>query len=116
MMHKCSKYDALDSTCRQCEINEVEEHNSCYKPNKVSNNDVKNIDHPSHYNSDDRMECIEEMRILFGDEAVISFCKLNAYKYYYRAGNKAGEAEKKDKAKAMWYLKKVAELMKDGVK
>lgn len=110
---KCEKYDQLDPSCRACEINDMFDHNSCYRPKK---NFTSQVDHPKHYQSEDRMECIEEMRILFGTEAVISFCKLNAYKYYYRAGNKDGEAEKKDKQKAMWYMKKVAELMTDEQK
>ena len=28
----------------------------------------------------------------------------NAYKYYYRAGNKAGESAEKDRRKAFWYM------------
>ena len=62
------------------------------------------IDHPKHYNVDGRMECIQEMEVLFGLNAVETFCKLNAYKYYYRAGNKEGEDKEKDIAKANWYL------------
>ena len=44
------------------------------------------------------------MRIMFGDDAVKDFCRLNAYKYYYRAGNKAGESAEKDRKKAFWYM------------
>lgn len=62
------------------------------------------VDHPSHYQSKDRLECIEEMRIMFSDDAVKDFCRLNAYKYYYRAGNKAGESAEKDRKKAFWYM------------
>lgn len=63
-----------------------------------------NVDHPKHYNSDGRFECIMEMELMFGHEAVEIFCKLNAYKYFYRAGSKDGEAKEKDLAKAQWYL------------
>lgn len=52
------------------------------------------VDHPSHYNQFKR-ETIEEMRLLFGDEAVKGFCKCNAYKYQRRA---------KFKENAEWYL------------
>lgn len=63
----------------------------------------KNIDHPTHYNQEGRKECIVEMREKFGDIAVYWFCKLNAYKYDYRAGNKDGNSEEQDKAKSKWY-------------
>lgn len=62
------------------------------------------VDHPKHYNSDGRLECIMEMELMFGHESVEIFCKLNAYKYFYRAGSKDGEAKEKDLAKAQWYL------------
>lgn len=69
------------------------------------------IDHPQHYNADGRLECIKEMELMFGPCEVASFCKLNAYKYFYRAGSKEGEAKEKDLAKAQWYLDYVAGLM-----
>ena len=59
------------------------------------------VDHPSHYNQFKR-ETIEEMRLLFGIEAVKSFCKCNAYKYLRRAKFKGNEEE--DLKKAEWYL------------
>lgn len=109
-MKECKSYDELDQTCKDCRINNMFDHNSCYRPK------IEGVEHPNHYQNNGRLECIEEMRILFGTEAVITFCKLNAHKYYYRAGNKKGESEEKDKEKAMWYMKKVAELMKDEQK
>lgn len=68
------------------------------------------INHPKHYAADGRMECIQEMEIMFGPSAVDTFCKLNAYKYFYRAGSKEGEAKEKDLAKAQWYLNYAAGL------
>ena len=59
------------------------------------------VSHPSHYNQFKR-ETIEEMRLLFGDEAVKGFCKCNAYKYQRRAKFKGNEEE--DLNKAEWYL------------
>lgn len=59
------------------------------------------VDHPSHYNQGKR-EVIEEMRILFGDDAVESFCRLNAYKYMRRAEFKGNKKEDLDKAE--WYM------------
>lgn len=65
------------------------------------------VDHPKHYNTGKR-EVIEEMRILFGDEAVMNFCKLNAYKYIRRADHKGKKEE--DLKKAEWYMDYVAKL------
>lgn len=63
----------------------------------------KNVDHPSHYNQPGKQECIVEMRESFGDLAVYWFCKLNAFKYNYRSGNKEGNSAEQDTAKAIWY-------------
>ena len=38
-----------------------------------------------HYNAQGRAECFIEMESLYGRQALISFCELNAYKYAYRA-------------------------------
>ena len=65
------------------------------------------VSHPSHYQRFG-MECIDAMVKLFGKEEVKSFCKLNSFKYRWRAGNK-GDA-KEDIDKAEWYEKKEKEL------
>lgn len=62
-----------------------------------------NINHPSHYQKDGHKECIDEMREKFGDTAVYYFCRLNAYKYRYRAGLKDGNSAEQDLKKAEWY-------------
>ena len=62
---KCEKYDQLDPSCRACEINDMFDHNSCYRPKK---NFTSQVDHPKHYQSEDRMECIEEMKKRFNAE------------------------------------------------
>ena len=59
------------------------------------------VNHPTHYQG--KYECIDLMRVLYGDEAVAGFCKCNAYKYRFRAGKKEGEDAQKDIAKAEWY-------------
>ena len=46
----------------------------------------------------------------FGKEAVITFCKLNAFKYMWRAGKKPGSPELEDLKKAEWYISKQREL------
>jgi hypothetical protein len=59
-----------------------------------------NVEHPAHYNNQP-IEVIEMMRKIYGDEAVISFCHMNAFKYRMRAGLKGNTAEDIEKAK--WY-------------
>lgn len=59
------------------------------------------VNHPSHYKKN-AYETIDEMRIIFGDEAVILYCKINAWKYKSRAPYK-GKMEE-DLAKADWYM------------
>lgn len=68
---------------------------------------INNVNHPKHYNRDGAMECIREMVVVFGYEATINFCKLNAWKYRYRASEKNGA---EDMSKSDWYVKKVDEL------
>lgn len=69
-----------------------------------------NVNHPNHY-TNGGMECIEEMVMIFGKEAVMNFCICNAWKYRRRALYKNGE---EDIQKSHWYLAKYKEL-KEGV-
>ena len=57
------------------------------------------VNHPSHYSG--KIECIEAMESAFSKEEVKAFCKLNAFKYIWRACKKGGE---QDIDKAAWYL------------
>lgn len=84
--------DPDEEKCRKCWDQE-------YIPPEEKSDE--NVDHPQHYGHG-QFETIEEMRIMFGDEAVRSFCILNAYKYKARAQYK-GNAEE-DLKKADWYL------------
>ena len=111
-MPKCEKFEVSDETCIECEKNNVGNHQACFAP---ANSDAvkainKAVDHPGHYNQGNRRECIEEMRIMFGDEVVKHFCIGNAFKYQYRAGEKAGESRAKDLEKANWYLGYVVKM------
>lgn len=66
-------------------------------------NESKNskVNHPSHYQG--KNECIDVMIAMFGVEAVKGFCKCNAYKYRFRAGQKEGNSAEQDIEKAEWY-------------
>ena len=69
----------------------------------VTNDNVN----PDHYKKSTSLECIEAMRIVFGDRAVVNFCLCNAWKYVWRWKNKNGQEDLK---KAMWYVDKGSEL------
>lgn len=57
---------------------------------------------PDHYKAG-KLQVIEQMLIMYGVNAVSSFCKLNVYKYHARAGLK-GDASM-DHKKADWYMR-----------
>ena len=58
------------------------------------------VNHPDHYKTG-KYECIEVMKEIFGEEKVQDFCKMNAFKYIWRADRKNGI---EDLNKAKWYL------------
>lgn len=74
--------------------------------NKVDK--TKDMVNPDHYKREGQMECIEEMLMLYGVDEVMSFCKLNAHKYRYRAGLKDDPQQEQDKA--AWYMNKYKKL------
>ena len=65
------------------------------------------VNHPEHYADTTSIECIEAMEIAFGTEAVIDFCRCNAFKYLWRHKNKNGI---EDLDKALWYTQRVFEM------
>lgn len=68
------------------------------------------VNNPSHYQSMNAkidIDCITAMRAAFGDYETSVFCKLNAFKYNWRADSKG---ENTDIKKAIWYLNKFLEL------
>ena len=81
-----------------------------YYPKLCGKVNTNNVDHPSHYNANGAMECIDEMVLIFGKEATMHFCLLNAWKYRYRANAKNGQ---EDWDKANWYITKYKELKEE---
>lgn len=68
------------------------------------------VEHPSHYNREGAMECLDEMILVFGEKVTADFCLCNSWKYRYRAADKNGE---EDLRKSDWYLAKYKELTSD---
>lgn len=69
------------------------------------------VNHPSYY-TQGNIECIDAMESAYGIDAVISFCRGNAFKYQWRAGSKISAASlEKDLRKSQWYQNKLIELI-----
>lgn len=93
------------------EIKEIARAVSCKYVDKKDYKSKSNaVNHPLHYQG--QHECIDVMRVMFGDEAVKGFCKCNAYKYRFRAGQKDGNTAEQDIKKAEWYENYLFEMEK----
>lgn len=66
---------------------------------------------PSHYGAGSKHECVDVMLQQFGRAEVLSFCKLNAFKYIFRMGRKGNPTT--DARKAAWYLDRFCSLFDD---
>lgn len=68
--------------------------------------EINSVNHPPHYNTHPSgIECITVTEHF-------NFCKGNAMKYIWRAGEKGNEIE--DLQKAIWYLEREIERLKNG--
>lgn len=98
------------SFCEETKIPNAETETIC-TPNDYTiaeptkTDDVDMINKPPHYTHG--MECIDEMILIFGVEAVKHFCMCNVWKYRKRALYKNGE---QDMEKSDWYINKLKEL------
>lgn len=63
---------------------------------------------PDYYKNQTSLECIQAMEIAFGRDAVIDFCRCNAWKYIWRWRHKNG---KEDLEKAHWYLSMAYDML-----
>lgn len=64
---------------------------------------------PNHYKKGNK-EVWEMMVDIWGVEAFITHCEMNAYKYMQRLGSKPNAPIEQDLKKASWYLNKAQEL------
>lgn len=95
-----------DYDCENCEYADLNDHDDEDKPEDST--DYEYVDGPAHYHG---TECIENMRKLYGDDAVRWFCICNAYKYRFRDGSKPGVTAEQDEEKARWYENYAANMM-----
>lgn len=76
---------------------------------KAEFGEVDSVNHPPHYNTGN-IEVIDFIESLgFSD----GFCLGNAIKYISRAGKKEGSTTKEDISKAIWYLNRYLQSIKD---
>jgi len=122
---KVKKY-CSSTPCNQCKLDgawcdkhDIDECRGCYldealvlisEEPEAPKDDV--VNHPSHY-TQGGMECIDEMVLIFGVEATMNFCLLNAWKYRKRCLHK-GKSEE-DMAKSDAYLRCYKSLKEDGI-
>ena len=69
---------------------------------KLNISKKEQVNHPAHYQKNGK-ECIEVMEEEFGPKAVYWFCRLNCFKYEWRAGFKNDNSKEQDLKKAEWY-------------
>ena len=65
------------------------------------------VNHPSHYTKGG-IECIDALEAALGREGVAAFCRGNAIKYLWRAGQKVHLVE--DLNKALWYIEREIQI------
>lgn len=100
--------DACDGDCENCDYADCNDEDDADTQPETPRYEY--VDGPAHYNG---TECIENMRKLYGDEAVRWFCICNAYKYRFRLGNKPGVSAEQDEEKAYWYENYAAKMMSE---
>ena len=72
------------------------------------------VQHPNHYGAGNGgLQCIEAMLQTFGKEATMAFCKLNSFKYIWRATYKGKETQDMEKAKRYLEYWHVLNKLKD---
>lgn len=69
--------------------------------------DVDTVNHPPHYTTDGKIECIEAIEAQLTTEEYRGYLKGNIAKYIWRERHKGGVESQK---KAEWYLKRLIKL------
>ena len=112
--------DECDGDCENCkyDIPETDSGCSCESDENTAQPEAQPqeapqyeyVNGPAHYHG---TECIENMRKLYGDDAVRWFCILSAYKYRFRDGSKPGVSAEQDHEKADWYENYAVSMMEN---
>lgn len=68
------------------------------------------VNHPPHYETNG-IECFDAIKASQGDSAAVNFAVCNAFKYIWRNQHKENQIQ--DLEKAIWYLNKAVDILKD---
>ena len=101
--HKCKNNYMADKRVQYIELVEIWNDQN---PEKETLTD--DVNHPSHYQSENGIECIDAIVAALGINGAIAYCRGNVIKYSWRTDKKNGA---QDLRKAEWYSRKAAELM-----
>lgn len=102
----CKHYEVSNAYCKevlQCKyafpLREKVDKLSMFEPNeKVIKPEINNnVINPDHY-TNCSLECLDIMKIMFGNQKVYDFCVLNAYKYLHRHKHKNNPLEDLEKS------------------
>ena len=102
--NRCGNLCSICVTTEENEKNSIPPSKYISIPSEKLEKEV--VNHPAHYQG--KNECIDVMVGMFGKQAVMDFCRCNAYKYRFRAAMTTGEEDIK---KAEWYEKKLLEML-----
>lgn len=92
-------YDKWATMYKQCIVE------SSFTEDTKANNSVE---HPSHYNQDGGIECIDAIKASLGKDGFVDYCKGNCMKYLWRYKYKNGiEDLKKAKVYLEWIIKEL---------
>lgn len=112
---ECAEKTPADNIICHCDDEDEDEDDECDCCDCEENEQPETpqyeaVNGPDHYNG---TQCIEQMRHLYGDDAVRWFCICNAYKYRFRKGHKPGVDAEQDEQKARWYEDYASNMMSD---
>lgn len=82
---------------------------SDYDIDEDNDEEENNINNPKHYTLG-KIECIDAIEGMLGEEGLMAFCVANAVKYIWRHRLKGKPIE--DLEKAQWYINKAKETLK----
>jgi hypothetical protein len=77
------------------------------------------VNHPQHYQlmlpNGEKVETIDYIQAVLGDDGAVSYCVGSAIKYLSRAGRKGGNSREQDLRKAAWFCTKAAQVCEEIV-
>lgn len=82
---------------------------STHLSSQYNDKPYEQVNHPSHYNKYD-VEVVDMMEKIWGKQETAIWCKLTAFKYRMRLGEKPDNPIQQDLNKESWYLQKYNQL------